>query len=585
MTEIIREELNKGSEMKFAGGSDLVRQTQGPPQAIMKQLLNFYNQGQFSNVVEQANALLVQYPETAIIWNILGAAKKGLGLIEEASEAFKKLTELNPTDSEGFNNLGVTLCDKNELQEAIEAYNRALILDPTYAEAHYNMGVTFQKQGKLKDSIKAYNKALSLKPDYPDAYNNLGNAFRDQGQLEEAIKAFNKCLLFKPDYAEVYNNIGLALHQQGKLSEALEVYKKALSLKSDYPDAYNHIGNALKDQGELKDAIDAYKTSLSLAPDYALAHNNLSYAFLSSGRLREGLDEYEWRWKNPKNLSIERKFLKPTWDGEKSLKHKRILLWSEQGVGDTINWASALSLITSQAEHCILECQEKLVPLLARSFPDVEVKPENRSLDLKRDDFDFHIPMGSLYRHFVKQISQNATADPYLIPDPVRVNFWRKRLNSLAKGPYIGISWTSSHKAPDRLPNYAPILDWSPLLMIPEVTFINLQYKDFANDLIKIQNKLGVTVYNFDDLDHYNNLNDVAAFSAALDMVVSVKNTVPIISSGVGTPTKLANWRQSPWNNIIHNPVGRSVDIFERNTWESWDNVFRSIADDIRKLK
>ena len=165
MTEIIREELNKGSEMKFAGGSDLVRQTQGPPQAMMKQLLNFYNQGQFSNVVEQANALLVQYPETAIIWNILGAAKKGLGLIEEASEAFKKLTELNPTDSEGFNNLGVTLCDKNELQEAIEAYNRALILDPTYAEAHYNMGVTFQKQGKLKDSIKAYNKALSLKPE------------------------------------------------------------------------------------------------------------------------------------------------------------------------------------------------------------------------------------------------------------------------------------------------------------------------------------------------------------------------------------------------------------------------------------
>ena len=219
--------------------------------------------------------------------------------------------------------------------------------------------------------------------------------------------------------------------------------------------------------------------------------------------------------------------------------------------------------------------------MLERSLPNVEVKPENRSLDKKRDDFDFHLPMGSIYKHFIHKISQNAKDDDFLVPDPVKVNFWSKRLSSLGKGPYIGISWKSSNMSPDRLPNYALISEWFPILTIPDVTFINLQDKDFVDDLSKIKDELGVTVHNFDDLDHYNNIDDVAALCSALNIVVSTKTTVPLISAGVGTSTKLANWRQSPWNNILLNPVSSSVDIFERNTWEPWDNAFRLIAEDI----
>ena len=138
-----------------------------------------------------------------------------------------------------------------------------------------------------------------------------------------------------------------------------------------------------------------------------------------------------------------------------------------------------------------------------------------------------------------------------------------------------------------RLPNYAPISAWSPLITLQNITLINLQYEDFADDLKKIKNEKGVTVHNFDDLDHFNNLLDVAALIAALDIVVSIKNTVPMISGGVGTLTKLVNWRQSPWNNILLNPAGPSVDIYEKNTWEPWDKVFNLIAVDIlnQKLK
>ena len=136
-----------------------------------------------------------------------------------------------------------------------------------------------------------------------------------------------------------------------------------------------------------------------------------------------------------------------------------------------------------------------------------------------------------------------------------------------------------------RLPNYANILELSPILKVPSVTFINLQYSDFVDDLAKVKDELGVTVHNFEDLDQWNNIDDVVALCTALDMNITTKVTPMIFSSGVGTPTKIANLRQSIWNNILFNPVSSSVDMFERNAWESWDNVFKSIKEDISEHK
>ena len=502
-------------------------------------------------MVDQAQAITKQYPEAFIVWNILGASAAQIEMLDLAITAFQKVISLKPNFADAYYNMGVALKDQGKMEEAIESFNKSISLKPDYAEAYSNMGVALQEQDKLDEAITAYNKAISLKPDYAKAYSNIGNVLKDQGKLDEAVEAYNKSISLNPDFAKAYSNMGIVLKDQGKLDESIIAHKKALLLK----------------------------------PDYAEIHHNLSFALLISGRLKEGLDENEWRWKTKEFLSQERHFSQPLWDGKKSLNGKKILLWCEQGIGDTLNWSSCLSLVTSQAKHCILECQEKLVPLLERSFPNVEVKPENRSLDKERDDFDFHLPMGSLYKHFIHEITQNNKPEAYLVPDPVRVNFWRKRLNSLGKGPYIGISWKSSVVSAFRLQHYPPISEWSQILTIPDVTFINLQYKDFADDLAKVKDEFGVTVHNFEDLDQYNNIDDVVALCAALDMGVTTKNTPMIFTSGVGTSTKIANWRQSIWNNVLTNPACSSVDMFERNTWEPWDNVFRLIAEDILELK
>ena len=267
--------------------------TQGPPQETINQLINLYNQGLMSAVVEQAQALKEQYPEAFIIWNILGAANKGLGRVQAASEAFKKVTELNPTYADGFSNLGTCLQEQGKLDEAIGSYKKALLLKPDYVEAHYNMGIALQDQGKLEEAIEAYSKALSLKPDYAEVYNNMGNVLKEQGKLAEATEAYNKALTLKPGYAEAYTNMGVTLKKQGKLEEAIEAYNKALSLKPDYAEVYNNMGVALQDQGKLEEAIEAYNKTLSLKPDYAEAYYNMGVTVQDQGKLEEAIASYE----------------------------------------------------------------------------------------------------------------------------------------------------------------------------------------------------------------------------------------------------------------------------------------------------
>ena len=596
--------------------------TSEPPQEHLENLLNLYNQGQFEKLLAKIKPLISLFPNTIQLYNLQGASNARIekhdaaiesynqaikinpkyadahmnkgnvlqekGELDAAIESFNNSLSINPYHSIAHFNMGNALKENGELDAAVESYKKAIKIKPDYAESYFNMGIVQENKGALDAAMESYKQAIRIKPDHAEAYYNMGIALNNKGELDAAIDNYNEAIKIKPEYAEAFNNMGNALKEKGELDAAIDNYEQAIKTKPEYAEAYCNMGIALNDKGELDAAIDSYKQAIKIKPAYAEAHLILSFAFLNSGRLQEGLDEYEWRWKTAEKLSKKRHFSQPLWDGITSLKDKTILLWGEQGPGDMVIWSSCLSLVSCQAQHCILECKEKLVPLFTRSFPNIEVKAENRSLDDTRADCDYHLPMGSLFRHFIPEISQSVKADAFLVPDPDRVNFWRDRLNSLGNGLYIGISWKSPLMTPARLPNYTHISDWAPLFALPNVTFINLQSSDFTVDLAAIHKEFGVTVHNFDDLDHYDNLDDVTALSAALDIVVSVATAAPTITAGVGTPTKLVTWRQSSWNNILFNPVGPSVDVFERNTWEPWDSVFRSIADgilDCRNMK
>ena len=188
--------------------------TQDPPSDQQQALINLYGQGQYQEVLSGASQLLLKFPNSVILFNIIGATNKGLG----------------------------------KLDEAIEAYKKAITIKPDYAEAHYNMGNALKEQGKLNEALEAYNKIISIKPDYAAAHNNMGIALQDLGKLDEAIEAYKKAVSINPTYSEAHYNMGNALKDLGKLEEAQEAYNKAVSINPTYSEAYNNMGVALKDQ-------------------------------------------------------------------------------------------------------------------------------------------------------------------------------------------------------------------------------------------------------------------------------------------------------------------------------------------------
>jgi len=271
---------------------DNIGHSQNPAENQIQHLIKLYNQGRLGEVFEQTSTLTKQYPNSLVLWNLLGASAAQTGKLDEAIDAFKKAISIKPDYADAYNNLGNALKGQGKLEEAIEAYNKVLSIKPD-TDAYYNMGNALKEQGKLEEAVEAYNKAISIKPDYAEAYYNMGISLQDQGKLDEAVSIYNKAISIRPDYALAYYNMGNVLHKQGKPDEAVEAYTKAISIKPDYADAYYNLGVSIQDQGKPDEALEAYKKVLSIKPDYADAYYNMGHVLKDQGKLAKAIEAYK----------------------------------------------------------------------------------------------------------------------------------------------------------------------------------------------------------------------------------------------------------------------------------------------------
>ena len=586
--------------------------TEAPSRDHINSLLKLYNQKKFKQVLNKAQKLTKQYPNNLTLWNLIGASAAQISQLNKAISAFKKVISLKPDNAEAFHNMGNVLREQGKLDEAVEFYTKAFSLKPDYAEAHLNLGNVFKDQGKIEEAIQAFNTAASIKNDYIEAYNNMGNVFYLQGKTDEAIAAHKKVLSIKPDYAEAYNNIGIIFKDQGKTDEAIKVFSKAVSIKKDYAEALSNLGIALREQGKFEEAITNLEKAISIKPDYIGAYlnkgvtlkdqgyleealktyneallikpndaqiqYNISFIKLQTDEWRQGIELQKWRWKIKEFEIYQRFFEAPEWDCQSPLKGKTLLVWCEQGPGDIIIWCACLSYYASFFSNIIVECPQKLVKLLTISFPKITVRAEKKNTDPGKEDFDYQVPIETLFGYACISGKVTDFQNEYMFPDPKRVDYWKDRLKLVTEKPCIGISWKSPVMNSQRQNNYADLAFWKPILKNSNYTFFNLQSSHFKNDLKKLNKEFGVEVINFEDLDHYNDLAEVAAFCKALDKTISIATTAATISAAVGTQTIIPTWTQGSWNNMLYNSRGPKVELFYRNTWESWDNTFSKIS-------
>jgi len=217
-----------------------------PPKHVTDRLLNVYKAGQLSSAVEEAQALVKDYPEAFLIWNILGAAAAQLGMLEQARSAFQKVISLEPDYADAYNNLGNVLNELGEQEQAILSYERAIDIKPDYAEAHFNMGIVLKDQERIDEGIVALSKVLQFNPEHAGAYYHIGELNRHQGKSDEAIGAYKRATEINPDYSQAYNHMGNAFKALGKFDEAIIAYNKALKIDPDYVECHRNISQIKK---------------------------------------------------------------------------------------------------------------------------------------------------------------------------------------------------------------------------------------------------------------------------------------------------------------------------------------------------
>ena len=540
--------------------------------------------GLVDEAIESFKKALMLKPDYAEACSNLGRALREKGMFEEAIECYKKALTITPSDAGIYSNLGTALADKGMIDEAIDNYRKALTLRPDYIGVYNDLGISLYKKGMIDEAIEEFRKALKLKPDFAEAHYNLGVALKEKNKLDEAIEELRNALTIKPDYADAYNNLGTALKEKGKLDEAINNYRKALKLKLDNPLVYYNLGSALSDKGLVGEALNHYRMALTIKPDYDDAHWNMSLELLKRSNFEQGWRKFEWRLLEKDYIPLYSP--QPIWDG-RPLNGRAILIQAEQGVGDEIMFASCLPDVISQDCHCVLECDRRLMPLFSRSFPEVRLIPRlnaNYPDQNHLPQADVKLAIGSLPLFFRPDFDSFPQQKSYLVPDKQEVEKWSIRFKELGEGLKVGISWRGGKEPGVKLSRSISLEQWSQVLSVSGVHFVNLQYGECAKEIEEAEAKYGMKIHDWDDADPMKDLDNFAAKIAALDLVISVDNSTVHMAGALGVPvwTLLpfaCDWR---WmQDVEDTPWYKSVKLCRQSTLGDWESVLERVEHDL----
>ncbi|MBF0358927.1 MAG: tetratricopeptide repeat protein [Magnetococcales bacterium] len=493
----------------------------------------------------------------------LGNALQEQGELDAAVKSYQKAIALKTDYAESYGNLANTLEKLGKFDKAVENYQKALAIKPDYAEAHFNLGNTFKKQLKLDEAVKSYQKALAIKPNFAEAHCNLGNTMQEQERLEAAISCYQKALTIKPNYGSAHSNFANALSKQGKIEAALAHHKKAITINPDSAEAFSNYGSYLLDQARFSEASEILQKAIALDAEHVRTQYNMGFVNLALGKLSEGWRCNEFRYfVKPEEHNY---FTAPRWEKE-PLAGKTILVYAEQGLGDELYFSMLFPKLARLAKLCIVLCDPRLERLFSRSFANIKIIGINRanySTMQNLPPFDYQVAAGSLYGLLQPGMDREK---PYLLADPLRVEYWQKYFTNLGPEPKIGISWTTSNRTIKRMTSHSRLEQWGPVLDNPNCTFINLYYGECQEEVSLARSAFKSKIVDFpkEEIDLKNDLDDVVAMMASLDLIICTPGTAGALSYGAGCRTiflygKTTKWLELGKNTVYHHPDYRSI--------------------------
>jgi hypothetical protein len=413
---------------------------------------------------------------------------------------------------------------------------------------------------------------LLRRPDSAGGHNNLGQSLQAQGRNREALECFDQALRLDPRLAEAHYNRGVALLTLARSREAVASLQEALRLKPEFLLAYNNLGCALSHEGRAQEAEAAYARCLELDPNFAGAHHNRSLLWLEAGDFVRGWPEYEWRFGRAEQPPPS--YPQPRWHGE-PLAGRTLLVYAEQGLGDTLLFLRYLPLIERDGGTVVLECQGALRQLLSRWHGADRLVFRGEPLPL----FHVHVPLLSLPGLLgTTEPRHIPVSTPYLEADPDLCRQWQARLAAWP-GFRIGIAWQGNPSYVDDCRRSAPLASFAPLARVPGVRLLSLQKGPGLEQLDQVPfevHDLGSTLD-----ESAGPFMDTAAVMKHLDLVVTVDTATVHLAGGLGVPAWLAlasaahwQWLREPERAVWY----PTVRLFRQQRAGDWEGVFERMA-------
>jgi len=318
------------------------------------------------------------------------------------------------------------------------------------------------------------------------------------------------------------------------------------------------------------------QTALDIEPDNIKANRNFADPLFISGRTEEAWLAYEYRWQMPDRP--RRPHNQPEWQGE-DLAGKTILVWPEQGVGDTLVFATCLPEVIDAAKKVIFEVDQRFVPLYQRTFPDLTVVPRLDAADppdprCQSPDIDLQCPVGALGRWTRSAVTNFPTHNKPLKADPDRIRWWQQQLSTMGTNRIkAGFYWRSGGNGNASHSAYPALENWASILRRDDVDFVNLQYGPDSELAARTLVDLGVKIHNPGDIDLFHDIDDMAALVTALDVYVGPTTLTAWLTAGVGTPALVAglpgDWMVMGMDRLPWLPLARYIPRSARSDWAS----------------
>ena len=513
-------------------------------------------------------------------FQILGLISAQQSNYSKATEYFSKAVKVSPNDASAHYNLAKSLSMSGSEEKALHHLQITLKLTPGNPEAWLNYGNSLFALTRKEDALVAIDQALAINPDYVEALVSRAAVLKEMQDYELAIDAAQRAININNSFPPAWSNLAGSLKKVGRESDALEAYDKALSLDPSYKEAWYNKGVLLVELKRLEEASCAYDRALTLDPNYIDAQWNRALLQLWRGDYSAGWVGYEQRWArtgHPSKEFLEISELKQLSDAA----GKKILVWSEQGLGDSIQFSRYLKDLSAIGE-VTFRTQGALKSLFERQNFGVDV-----CVDIDTTSkFDYQIALLSLPFLFDSQTSNIPFGKTsYLTIEADRKDRWNKKVGQ-SKKMRVGLVWAGGFR-PERPDTWEVnarrniTLESFITLRDLDIEFYSLQKGlEAENELVKLEANCWEGPRIIDLMDEVDDFLDTGALVECMDLVITVDTSIAHLSAALGKETWLLNRFDSCWRWLVDeefSPWYFAIKVFNQPKQGDWDAVVKKV--------